>query len=306
MPVTARRRRLIIDTDAKNEADDQYAIVHALLSPTLDVEAVIPAHFRRPGSQAESRAEVELLLGMLDLDGRVPVPDGAAVPMAAPDDLRDSPGARAIVAASRVEGAGTLFIACLGALTNVAAALLLDPALARRDVVLVWIGGPPRDGTDPAYWPEYNLAGDRHAANVVFGSGLRIWQVPMPVYLQMGVSYAELRSKVAPYGPLGAYLVRQTEDWNAAHVPEPIEHRSLGDTPAIGLVLSPFSGAWRTMASLRFDAEHRSIETDGAPVRVYTAVDSRYFLEDMFAKIAAFAAGRPAPLPTNAPRSTRT
>jgi purine nucleosidase len=29
------RRRVIIDTDAKNEADDQFAIVHALLSPSL-------------------------------------------------------------------------------------------------------------------------------------------------------------------------------------------------------------------------------------------------------------------------------
>lgn len=302
MPATARRR-VIIDTDAKNEADDQYAIVHALLSPTLDVEALIPAHFRRPGSQAESRAEVDLLLGLLGLADRVAVHDGAIAPMGSAQDLQDSPGARALVRASLVEGSGTLFIACLGALTNVAAALLLDPGLAQRDVVLVWIGGPPRDGTDAAYWPEYNLAGDRHAANVVFASGMTIWQVPMPVYLQMGVSYAELHAKVAPHGPLGDYLVRQTVEWNRAHVPEPIEYRSLGDTPAIGLVLSPFSGAWRTMASLHFDEEHRAAETDGAPVRVYTSVDSRYFLEDMFAKIAALAAGRPAPLPTTAPRS---
>lgn len=27
---------LIVNTDAKNEADDQYAIVHALLSPKFD------------------------------------------------------------------------------------------------------------------------------------------------------------------------------------------------------------------------------------------------------------------------------
>lgn len=33
-------RRLIIDTDAKNEADDQYAIVHALLSPSLVIEGI--------------------------------------------------------------------------------------------------------------------------------------------------------------------------------------------------------------------------------------------------------------------------
>jgi purine nucleosidase len=36
-----RRRRVIINTDAKNEADDQFAIVHALLSPSLDVRGLI-------------------------------------------------------------------------------------------------------------------------------------------------------------------------------------------------------------------------------------------------------------------------
>ena len=39
------RRRVIIDTDAKNEADDQFAIVHALLSPSLEFGGLIAAHF---------------------------------------------------------------------------------------------------------------------------------------------------------------------------------------------------------------------------------------------------------------------
>ena len=41
----AEQRRVIINTDAKNEADDQFAIVHALLSPTLDIRGLIAAHF---------------------------------------------------------------------------------------------------------------------------------------------------------------------------------------------------------------------------------------------------------------------
>lgn len=40
-----RRRRVIVNTDAKNEADDQFAIVHALLSPSLDIRGLIPAHY---------------------------------------------------------------------------------------------------------------------------------------------------------------------------------------------------------------------------------------------------------------------
>jgi hypothetical protein len=54
---STRRRRVIINTDAKNEADDQYAIVHALLSPSLDVRGLVAAHLgdsRSTTSMADS------------------------------------------------------------------------------------------------------------------------------------------------------------------------------------------------------------------------------------------------------------
>lgn len=37
--------RLIINADAKCEADDQYAIVHAVLSPRLQIKGIVGAHF---------------------------------------------------------------------------------------------------------------------------------------------------------------------------------------------------------------------------------------------------------------------
>jgi inosine-uridine nucleoside N-ribohydrolase len=36
--------RVIINTDAKNEADDQYAIVHALLTPSFELHGIIAAN----------------------------------------------------------------------------------------------------------------------------------------------------------------------------------------------------------------------------------------------------------------------
>ena len=39
------KRRVIVNTDAKNEADDQYAIVHAVLTPSFELHGIIPAHF---------------------------------------------------------------------------------------------------------------------------------------------------------------------------------------------------------------------------------------------------------------------
>ena len=91
---------MIIDTDAKNEADDQYAIVHALLSPSLDVRGVMAAHFgrwRSDQSMLDSRAEIDLLLELMDLGDQVPVANGAAEAIQDEQTPVDSPGARLII-----------------------------------------------------------------------------------------------------------------------------------------------------------------------------------------------------------------
>ena len=60
-------RRVMIDTDGKNEADDQFAIVHALLSPSLDVRGLIAAPFgtsRSDRGMEESSEEIRRHQGL--------------------------------------------------------------------------------------------------------------------------------------------------------------------------------------------------------------------------------------------------
>src|ERR687897_3607811 len=144
------QRRVIIDTDAKNEADDQFAIVHALLSPTLDIRGLIPAHFgtrRSQRSMEESREEIELLLRLLDMTGKVTVADGATTGLVDEQTPQDSPGARLIIAESLLAADDDpLFVAFLGPLTDMASAILLDPGIVSRNVVVIWIGGPGYGG----------------------------------------------------------------------------------------------------------------------------------------------------------------
>lgn len=40
-----KKIRVIISSDAKNEADDQFAIVHALLTQKFIIKGIIAAHF---------------------------------------------------------------------------------------------------------------------------------------------------------------------------------------------------------------------------------------------------------------------
>lgn len=286
------RRRVIIDTDAKNEADDQYAVVHALLSPTLDVRGLIPAHFgteRSQQSMAESRAEIDLLLDLMGLTGTVPVADGAAAAIPDPVTPAPSPGAELIIAESRLASVDDpLFVAFLGPLTDMASAILMDPAIVQRNVVVVWIGGMGYD-VDWSYPAvEFNLRNDIPAANVVFDSGITVWQVPASVYTLVAVGYAELEEKIGGTSPLADYLITQLVEWNAAHHREPIEHRSLGDSPAVSLILNPRGGVFRTVPAPRFSNEGGYLPGSGHPITVCETVDVRYLLEDMFAKIRRF------------------
>lgn len=289
-----RRRRVIVNTDAKNEADDQFAIVHALLTPMFDLRGIVPAHFgtrRGADSLAESAAEVDLLLDLMDMRGAVMVANGA--PHAIPDETTpvDSPGARLIVSEALREDAGPLFVAFLGPLTDMASALLLEPSIAERDITVVWIGGAPYGTKLPQGGAiEFNLSNDIAAANVVAASGVALWQVPQSTYRLISVGYAELEAKVRPCGRVGAYLVDQLLEFNAAHHPQAIESRPLGDTPAIGLMISPVSAEWRDQSPVRFTPEggYEDAATGSRP-RVAEAIDARFMLEDLFAKLTAFA-----------------
>ena len=289
---TTRRRRVIINTDAKNEADDQYAIVHALLSPSLDVRGLIAAHFgtrRSDKSLAESRAEIDLLLDLMNVTGRVPVADGAAVGIPDEKTPLDSPGAQLIIAESKLASAADpLFVAFLGPLTDMASAILLDPEILGRPVVVIWIGGVGYGGLESYPGIEFNLSNDIAAANVVFDSGMSIWQVPSSVYSSVSVSYAELDEKIGGTSKLADYLISQTVEWNATYHPEPIESRSLGDSPAISLMLFPRGGTFKTLPAPRFGVEGHYLPGSGHPIRVCESVDVRFLLEDMFAKIRKF------------------
>ena len=286
-----QRTRVILNTDAKNEADDQFAIVHALLTPSFELHGIVPAHFgsvKSATSLQDSHDEVMLLLRLMDLEGRVRVADGAPAALADAATPAPSPGADLIIAEAVKADPRPLHVAFLGPLTDMASALLLAPEIARRDVRVIWIGG--------GHWPvggrEYNLSNDIAAANAVARSGVELWQIPMPVYRRMAVSYAELHERVAGQGAVGKYLVDQLIDWNARMVPYPIEHRSLGDLPAIGVMMYPECGESDWVPGPEYSELMTYVHSgQNRPVKLYRNVDQRFILEDFFAKLTRFARG---------------
>ena len=67
-----KRVRMIVHTDCKNEADDQFALAHHLLTPKFIVKGVVAGHFDLSGkmyksgrSASASLQEVQKVLELL-------------------------------------------------------------------------------------------------------------------------------------------------------------------------------------------------------------------------------------------------
>ena len=92
--------RVITDTDAKNEADDPFAVVHTLLSPRFENVGLIAAHFgtdRAADSMEQSFGELQKILSLMDIPEENLLFRGADRPLPSPGEPVDSEGARLII-----------------------------------------------------------------------------------------------------------------------------------------------------------------------------------------------------------------
>ena len=284
--------RVITDTDAKNEADDQYAIVHTLLSPRFDNRGIVAAHFgdkKSKTSMEDSFQEIQTILQLMNISDERLAVRGASHPLPNESTPKTSPGAELIIKEAMANDSRPLFVTFLGPLTDIASAYLMEPRIAEK-VTIIWIGG----GKYPIGGREYNLSNDIHAANVVFKSNIPVWQVPQNVYRQVMVSLTELESKVKPCGKIGEYLFEQLVKWS--HTPYGMQslYRTgecwcLGDSPAIGLMLYEHEFHYDFIPAPEFSLDMLySYNIPYRSIRVYNYVDSRFVLEDFFAKLKLF------------------
>lgn len=273
--------RVIISSDAACEADDPFAIAHALMSPKMEVKAVIAEHFMQAGSMERSFDAAKKLLGLMN--STVPVLKGQPWPK----DGSISEGVEFIVNEARRDDRRPLFVLCMGAVTTMADALRLAPDIAAK-LTFVTIGGRGYR-EHHAILREFNWANDPEAINFILSeTRVPVWQIPFSGYAFIRVSLAELQRKAAPCGSVGAYLLRQMDvynnspwaGWTAG------ESWTLGDNPSVAVVLDDCAGrsAWEN--AWLIDAETNYVkELTDRRIRVFHTMDSRFVLEDFFAKL---------------------
>ena len=283
-----KKIRVIIDTDAACEADDPFAIVQALLSPKLIVKGILAEHFNEKGSVQRSYDEILTILNCMDME--VPVYMGEEDPVEkAGWPEKASEAADFIISEALRDDPKPLYILCQGAITNLAVALHKNPEIRDR-IKIIWIG---THGTEKRKAPfrEFNAGNDVAAANYILESGAEIWLVPSDVYVTVTVGLAELKVKVLPYGKIGKHLYENMIEDNLSPYAgwTQGESWSLGDSPAIALAINPGCGRFEYEPAPHINEDTTSTLRPGNPViRVYKSVDSRYILEDFFAKLKLF------------------
>jgi inosine-uridine nucleoside N-ribohydrolase len=220
---------VIIDTDPGN--DDALALIMGLRSPALRVEAVTVC----PGNLGPHyEQQVKNALFLVDLagkSGKVPVYAGMSHPILnKPYPIAtfihgkyglgsvDVPAVRqsverehAVDAMRRIvlQFPGEITIVALGGLTNIAMAMLRDPAFTKALKGILFVGG--RYAT-PGLPPSYNVLVDPEAAHVVFTSGVPITLVGADVVNRDSVLHDEEFDHIAAFNtPLSRFFIQSND-----------------------------------------------------------------------------------------------
>ncbi len=203
---------VVISSDCGCEMDDQWAIAHLCLAPSISVRAIITAHapkFAPPASETSATA-ARAVLNLLPPSRRPPVIAGANLPLVDRKSPRPSKGADRLVAESKgFTSDRRLTVVQIGPATDVASGLLIDPTLADRiAVVAMAFDGWPKGG-DP-----FNVRNDVAAWQVLINSTVPLTVVDAAVSLRnLTVTREQAAQRFAGRGTAGRGLVAYQTLW---------------------------------------------------------------------------------------------
>ena len=294
------RVRVVLDTDTYNEIDDQYAVAYSLLSPErMTVEAIYAAPFvnDRSRSAAEgmekSYEEILRLLTFFDDVDESIAHRGSDRFFERLDRPVESPAALDLIEKALQPGKEPLYVLTIGGPVNVSSAILLEPAIKEK-IVVVWLGGTPQ------YWPsarEFNLRQDVIASQVLFDSGVPLVQIPTKnVAEHLRTTVPELTEHVQSRSQLGDYLHGQFLQYSALRMKNGAQStgfpysKVIWDISAVAWINNPMWVPSDTVSSPVLTDDMRwEPTTDRHLIRVANNVNRDEVFNDLFPRLASLA-----------------
>ncbi len=303
------RLRVLLDTDANNELDDQHAIAYMLFNGgVFDVEGITVNRTRGGGDVTQHYAEAERVVRLANLHGRIPLRLGANGSFQEIEGHLDRPdydgaaAVRFIIERAHAADRRPLVLLPVGKLTNVALALKKDPSIARK-IRVVWLGS---NYPDPG---EYNQENDPGSLSYI----LEKTDVPFEIVTvrygkpsgtdAVRATREEIRARMPGKGPrvsppvtgreggtyatFGDYSVALFERIQLNGTPP---SRALYDMAAVAIVKNPAWATARRIPAPKLDATGLVDRPGHArTVIVWENFDSAAIMRDFYASMERFA-----------------
>jgi inosine-uridine nucleoside N-ribohydrolase len=302
---TAPRLRVLVDTDANNELDDQHALAYLLFNGrSFDVEGITVNTTRGGGDISQQVAEARRVLTLCTLQDRMPLKAGAngsfrdIRPHLDEASFDGADAVNFIIERAHAAAGSRLVLLPIGKLTNIALALVKDPSIASK-VRIVWLGSNyPEKG-------EYNQENDLEAVRYVLSVDVP-FEIATVRYGQgtgtdaVRVTRDEIGKRMPGKGPRAASAVTGRHGGTFAtfgdYSVNLFQHITLDGTPpsralfdmaAAAILKNP---AWARReeipAPLLVGEHYKPSTTNARRITLWTHFDREAILADFFATMA--------------------
>ena len=231
---------VVLDTDAYNEIDDQYAIAYLLLLKnqfnTLGFTAAPFFNSLSESPEDGMNKSYDEILHLLDLmerpDLKSKVYRGSTRYLPDEQTPVESDAARYLVEEARRHSPDfPLYIIAIGAITNVASAILMDREAMVNNTVITWLGG---HAFHYSHTGEFNMRQDMPAARVLFDSEVYLNLIPCNgVTSELRTTEPELRHWLKGQNALADYLYEHSVEVAAKHPTGEAWSRVIWDVAAV-------------------------------------------------------------------------
>lgn len=271
----AQTKKVIIDADTGNEVDDLYAVVRGLIEPSWQVLGLNAtqwqvSHWATENSMEDSHRLNDILLSYLKIED-------VASNRGANNRLYDwgnktqtSVASMFITNEAHKTTNEKLIVIALGALTNVASALLDDPSITNK-IKLYWLGSTYDFENQAMKNTDFNSVMDIQAVDVVLNSKVELHIIPNNVSGKMIFDWKQTEDHFRGKHPLTDYLL---DRWYL-HVDAGVRQRTIWDLALIQAIIFP---EWAEEVKITTSKERGQRE-----ISIYRNIDAQKMRDEFFA-----------------------
>ena len=268
------KKKVIIDADTGNEVDDLYAVVRGLIEPSWEVLGLNAtqwqaSHWSTEKSMEDSYRLNDILLSYLKIGDVVSNRGGHDRLYDWGNKSQTSTASMFIInEALKMEGE-KLNVIALGALTNVATAILDEPAVSDK-IRLYWLGttydfeGGVMKNTD------FNSVMDIQAVDVILNSEVELHIIPGNVSGKMKFYWDETTEKFEGKYALTDYLINRWYD----HMDAGLRSRTIWDLALVQAIIFP---EWAEEVKIKTSKERGNRE-----IWMYKDIDAKKMRDEFF------------------------